>query len=188
METRKLNSIQKRIKSRRIELGLSYQQLAERTNISKSTLQRYETGFIKNFPLDKLWILADALETTPNWILSLNTADELPKKQYDIFLKNMNSLMEANHLNFQKLSKKSDLPITLLKSMSTGKIIVSSSVLSLIANSLNVTLGIMLNENLSINTNEKIKLVSEIDKLNVEGQKKALSYIEDLLLSKKYSC
>ena len=43
-----------RIKARRIELGYSYQDLADKTGMSKSTLQRYEAGAIKNIPLDKV--------------------------------------------------------------------------------------------------------------------------------------
>ena len=41
-----------RIAQRRRELGLSYQELADRTGLSKSTLQRYETGSIGSIPLD----------------------------------------------------------------------------------------------------------------------------------------
>ena len=59
----------KRIQQRRKELGLSYQELADSTGISKSTLQRYETGSIKNIPLDKLDVLAEGLQTTALFIL-----------------------------------------------------------------------------------------------------------------------
>ena len=41
-----INSVAKRMKDRRTELGMSYQTLADRTGLSKSTLQRYETGAI----------------------------------------------------------------------------------------------------------------------------------------------
>ncbi len=58
-----------RIKQRRKELGLSYQELAELTGLSRSTLQRYETGSIKNIPLDKLDVLAEGLKTTVMYIL-----------------------------------------------------------------------------------------------------------------------
>ena len=58
-----------RIRRRRKELGLSYQDLAGSTGISKSTLQRYETGSIRNIPLDKLDVLAEGLETTALYIL-----------------------------------------------------------------------------------------------------------------------
>ncbi len=63
------NGIALRIASRRKELGLSYQELADRTGISKSTLQRYETGSITSIPLKKLDALVNGLETTAENIL-----------------------------------------------------------------------------------------------------------------------
>lgn len=58
-----------RIKSRRIELDMSYQDLSDKTGISKSTLQRYETGSIKNLGIDKLEILAKALRVSPGFLM-----------------------------------------------------------------------------------------------------------------------
>ena len=69
MEERETNEVIKRIKERRITQNLSYQDLADKTGISKSTLQRYETGFIKNLSIDKLEILAYALDTTPGYLM-----------------------------------------------------------------------------------------------------------------------
>ena len=64
-----MRNIVERIKSRRIELEYSFQDLADLTGMSKSTLQRYETGGIKNIPLDKLKTLARALKVSPEWIM-----------------------------------------------------------------------------------------------------------------------
>ena len=64
-----MDGIIKRIKGRRLELGYSFQDLAEKTNMSKSTLQRYETGAIKNVPLDRLEVLAKALIVTPAYLM-----------------------------------------------------------------------------------------------------------------------
>ena len=75
------NNIVKRIKKRRLELGYSFQDLADKTNMSKSTLQRYETGTIKNLPLDKLDVLASALQTTPSYLMGWNEVKEEPKKK-----------------------------------------------------------------------------------------------------------
>jgi transcriptional regulator with XRE-family HTH domain len=72
MET-ELERIRTRIQKRRDELGLSYAQLGKRAHMSSSTLQRYETGGIQNLPLDRLQTLADALETTPAYILGWDT-------------------------------------------------------------------------------------------------------------------
>ena len=63
------DKIIERIRSRRLELGMSYQDLADKTGLSKSTLQRYETGFIKNIPLAKVEDLAFALQVTPEYLM-----------------------------------------------------------------------------------------------------------------------
>ena len=76
-----VNNIVKRIKKRRLELEYSFQDLADKTNMSKSTLQRYETGAIKNLPLDKLEVLASALQTTPSYLMGWDEAKEEPKKK-----------------------------------------------------------------------------------------------------------
>lgn len=58
-----------RMKQRRKELGYTFQDLANLTQMSKSTLQRYETGGIKNIPLSRLEALSQALETSPEWLM-----------------------------------------------------------------------------------------------------------------------
>ena len=40
--------------------------------MSKSTLQRYESGYIKNIPLDKLEVLSEALNVTPQYIMGID--------------------------------------------------------------------------------------------------------------------
>jgi repressor LexA len=64
------SQIVEEIKTKRKQLNLSYQDLSNRTGkkISKSTLQRYETGAIKSMPFDKLKIIAKALDI-PDYIL-----------------------------------------------------------------------------------------------------------------------
>ncbi len=67
-----------RIRDRRMELGLSYQDLADKTGMSKSTLQRYETGFIKNIPLSRVEALAKALRVTPEYLMGWEEKSEAP--------------------------------------------------------------------------------------------------------------
>lgn len=64
-----LEMIRERLKNTRKMHGISLQKLSEETGISKSTLQRYETGGIRNLPLDKLTPLAKALHTTPAYLM-----------------------------------------------------------------------------------------------------------------------
>ena len=72
------DGIAKRIKQRRIELGLSLQDVAYDLCISKSTLQRYESGKISGIPLQKLEPLAKALHTSPDWLLGWTDNTESP--------------------------------------------------------------------------------------------------------------
>lgn len=72
-------AIAQRIKQRRIELNLTLQEVADMTTMSKSTLQRYESGSIRNIPLQKLGVLAKALQTSEDWILGWCKApDDIP--------------------------------------------------------------------------------------------------------------
>ena len=64
-----VNEIINRIKNRRQELNLSYQDLSDLTGISKSTLQRYETGFIKKVPITQIEIIAKALNVSPGYLM-----------------------------------------------------------------------------------------------------------------------
>lgn len=71
-----------RIKELREKRGMSFQDLADKTGMSKSTLQRYETGAIQNVPLSKLEPLAKALNTTPAYLMGW---DDSPDNDVDLF-------------------------------------------------------------------------------------------------------
>lgn len=53
-----------RLQRRRAKLGLTFQELSDRTGISPATLQRYEAGEMKKIPKAKLDILTQGLNTT----------------------------------------------------------------------------------------------------------------------------
>lgn len=69
MSEKELTDLIERIKERRLELEMSYQDLSDATGISKSTLQRYETGYIKKVPINQIEVLAKALHTTPSYLM-----------------------------------------------------------------------------------------------------------------------
>ncbi|MCI8670166.1 MAG: helix-turn-helix transcriptional regulator [Lachnospiraceae bacterium] len=58
-----------RIRKRRIELGISQTELAERINSSKQTMHKYETNIITNIPTDKIEDIAKILETSPAYLM-----------------------------------------------------------------------------------------------------------------------
>lgn len=77
MSEKELTDLIERIKERRLKLEMSYQDLSNATGISKSTLQRYETGYIKKVPINQIEILAKALHTTPSYLMGWdNTVTE----------------------------------------------------------------------------------------------------------------
>ena len=73
-----LNDIRNRISQKKTELNLSYQDMSDKTGLSKSTLQRYITGDIRNLGLDKLEILAKALDVTPSYLMGWEDENEEP--------------------------------------------------------------------------------------------------------------
>lgn len=68
--------IGKRIKDRRKELGLNAEAVAEKIGVSPATIYRYESADILNMGIDKVELIAEALYTTPAYLMGW--ADEQP--------------------------------------------------------------------------------------------------------------
>lgn len=62
-----------RIRQRRVELGLSADEVAEKIGVSRSTMFRYEQGAIEKIPYLKLMDIARALRTTWGYLMGLET-------------------------------------------------------------------------------------------------------------------
>lgn len=65
-----------RIKKKRLELGLSAEQLGERIGKDRATIYRYENRDIKNMPLSILPPLAKALNVSEAWLMGRDS--EIP--------------------------------------------------------------------------------------------------------------
>ena len=72
-------TIGERIKQRRIELGLSVDEVAEKLGKNRATVYRYESNEIENFPVGTLEPLAKILETTPAQLIGWDD-DERTKR------------------------------------------------------------------------------------------------------------
>lgn len=68
--------INEKIKNRREELGLTLQEVSEYLGVSKATVQRYESGNIKNLKQGTIAKLAEVLNTTPSYLLGWQEAQE----------------------------------------------------------------------------------------------------------------
>jgi len=60
-----MSEVAKLIKRRRIELGMSLEDVAKKVGVGRSTVRKWEEGMIKSIKSDKLEALADALHISP---------------------------------------------------------------------------------------------------------------------------
>lgn len=62
------------LKQRRKELGLTLAQIADAMNVTEATVQRWESGNIKNIRYDKIGKLAEVLKVSPALLMGWNDA------------------------------------------------------------------------------------------------------------------
>ena len=74
-------TIADRIRNRRLELGLSVDDLAKRLQKNRATVYRYESNYIKSYSPDVMDSLAKALETTPAYFYGYEDTDQLAEDQ-----------------------------------------------------------------------------------------------------------
>ena len=83
-------TIGERIKKRRLELGLSADDVAEQLNKNRATVYRYESSYIEKLPITVLEPLAKVLQTTPAYLMGWVNNEATQKKNdviTDIILK-----------------------------------------------------------------------------------------------------
>ena len=69
-------TIADRIRNRRLELGLSVDELVARLHKNRATVYRYESNSIKNYYHDVINSLAEALDTTPAYFYGYDDQKE----------------------------------------------------------------------------------------------------------------
>lgn len=62
-------NVGERIRQRRLELGLSVEEVAKHLGKNKATIYRYENEDIKNFPASIIKPLTEILEITPDLLM-----------------------------------------------------------------------------------------------------------------------
>lgn len=69
-------TIGQKIKSLRISMKLTQDELALAAKTTKQTIHKYETGIITNIPASKIKAIADRLGTTPAYLMGWDTSIE----------------------------------------------------------------------------------------------------------------
>lgn len=65
------------LKQRRVELGLTLEDVGKIVGVSKGTVQKWESGFIDNMKRDKIALLSNALKISPLKIIGCE--DDTPQ-------------------------------------------------------------------------------------------------------------
>ena len=63
------NELSRKIKQLRLAKGMTLEQVADIVGVGKSTVRKWETGMIANMKRDKIALLAQALSTTPAYLM-----------------------------------------------------------------------------------------------------------------------
>ena len=85
------------IKQKRIEHGFTLEQLGKIVGVSKSTIKKWESGYIKNMKRDKVFKLASALSISP--LELLNIPETSSTEETSITLNDEKRLLLENILN-----------------------------------------------------------------------------------------
>ena len=96
-----------KIKNRRLELGLTLEEVAKAAGVSAPTILRYENGDIKNVRKDKIKALADALQLTPTYLMDWNEHPEI-KRSFDYYME-----MQLHLLGYKIIYDEEDAYIVL---------------------------------------------------------------------------
>lgn len=107
-----------RIKQRRLEIGLSADELATRIGKSRATIYRYENGDIENMPTSVLEPLAKALDTTPADLMGWEQSNEV-EVPVNIIKKVPSKQEELISIYDQLSSRNQDKILTYSKSLLT---------------------------------------------------------------------
>lgn len=63
------NDFSRKVRALRAEHGLTLEQVARHVGVGRSTIRKWETGMIENIRRDKIAKLAEALHTTPDYLM-----------------------------------------------------------------------------------------------------------------------
>ena len=69
------------LKDRRLELGLTLEQVGNAVGVGKSTVRKWENGMIANMKRDKIVLLARILQISPTDLINYDTPEEFTNEE-----------------------------------------------------------------------------------------------------------
>jgi|WetSurMetagenome_2_1015567.scaffolds.fasta_scaffold392901_2 HTH-type transcriptional regulator, cell division transcriptional repressor len=76
-------SMGERIRARRLELGLTLEDIGKALGVNRSTIKRYEDGKTQRIGQDTMEMLAVILKTTPGYLMGWDTPAAQGKEKLD---------------------------------------------------------------------------------------------------------
>lgn len=86
------NDFSRKVRALRAEQGLTLEQVANHVGVGRSTVRKWENGMIENIRRDKIAKLAEALHTTPAYLMSWTTDED---SWTESFRKNLVRIIES---------------------------------------------------------------------------------------------
>ncbi len=69
------------IKNRRLELGLTLEEVGDAVGVGKSTVRKWETGHIQNMRRDRIALLAKVLQMDPSLLIEIQMPGALDQEE-----------------------------------------------------------------------------------------------------------
>ena len=126
-------TIGERIKSVREKSGMSQVDFADKINVSKQTLYKYENNIITNIPSDKIERIASIGGVSPAYLMGWK--DEENQEIANRF----NQIRKEKNISLEYISKATNLPLSYIKKISIGAADTESEDMALIASALGVS-------------------------------------------------
>lgn len=123
-------SIGKKIKDLRTELNMTVDELAAKLGKNRATIYRYEKGDIGNLPLDVLEPLANALKTTPAYLMGWEDKKDDNEITIGDLLKKMRT---QRHMTVEEYAKVIGVDPELLAKYESGEKNISIEVVNMIS-------------------------------------------------------
>lgn len=202
-------TLQERIKERRTEKGFTLLDLADAIGVKEATMQRYESGEIKNVKHETVVKLAEILNCSPQYLMGwVDIPNDNVYKHIEYEKENNKGVflmaaiadriqegMDLRGLKQVDIIEKTGMNKGALSSYLSGKYKPKQDKIYMLAKALDVSeewlmgydVPIERKENFSLQVSKKEKdLLVKFNSLNESGQIKAVEYVSDLADNPKY--
>ena len=91
-------TIGEKIRSERIRLGLSQDEIAKQLNTTKQAIYKYESGVVTNIPTDKIELLSKIFGVSPSYLVGWEDESTDRDQELDEYLEELRSRPEMRTL------------------------------------------------------------------------------------------